>query len=113
LGRHICQKISSRAFKAVQKYAFKQAKKVTYKRKGEFVSLEGKNNQTFLTYTKGYVFVGKRLSLKGLIDPKDKWMQHALKQRIKYCRLIKKEVKGKNRFMFSYYSMDSPIENMN
>ena len=98
LGTHICQKISSRAFRAVQRYAFGQAKKVTFKRKGEFVSLEGKNNKTFLTYTNGYVLVGKGLSLKCLIDPKDKWMQHALKQRIKYCRLIKKEVKGKNRF---------------
>ena len=27
LGTHVCQKISTRAFKAVQKYAFKQAKR--------------------------------------------------------------------------------------
>ncbi|RHW43381.1 transposase [Neobacillus notoginsengisoli] len=98
LGPHICQKISTRAFKAVQKLAFKKAKKVRFKRKGEFVSLEGKNNKTFLTYSNGYLFVGKNLSFKCLIDPKDQWMQHALKQRVKYCRLIKKEVKGKNRF---------------
>ena len=98
LGTHICQKLSTRAFKAVQKFAFKKAKKVRFKRKGEFVSLEGKNNKTFLTYSNGYVFIGKTLSLKCLIDPKDQWMQHALKHRIKYCRLIKKEVKGKNRF---------------
>jgi putative transposase len=78
--------------------AFKKAKKVWFKRKGEYVSLEGKNNKTFLTYSNGYVFVGKSLSMRCLIDPKDQWMQHALKQRIKYCRLIKKEVKGKNRF---------------
>ena len=98
LGTHICQKLSTRAFKAVQKFAFKKAKKVRFKRKGEFVSLEGKNNKTFLTYSNGYVFIGKTLSLKCLIDPKDQWMQHALKHRIKYCRLIKREVKGKNRF---------------
>lgn len=98
LGTHVCQKISTRAFKAVQKYAFKQAKKVRFKPKGEFVSLEGKNNKTFLTYSNGYVFVGKNLTLKCLIDPKDKWMQYALKQEIKFCRIIKKEVKGKNRF---------------
>lgn len=98
LGTHVCQKISTRAFKSAQKYAYKQAKKVRFKRKGEFVSLEGKNNQTFLTYSNGYVFVGKNLTLKCLIDPKDKWMQHALKQKIKFCRIIKKEVKGKNRF---------------
>ena len=98
LGAHVCQKISTRAFKAVQKFAFKKAKKVKFKRKGEFVSLEGKNNTTFLTYSNGYICIGKKLSLKGLIDPKDQWMQHALQQRIKYCRLIKREVKGKNRF---------------
>jgi putative transposase len=101
LGTHICQKISTRAFKAVQKFAFKKAKKVWFKRKGEFVSLEGKNNKTFLTYSSGYVFIGKTLSLKCLIDPKDHWMQHALKQKIKYCRIIKKEVKGKTGFMFN------------
>lgn len=98
LGTHVCQKIASRAFKAVQKYAFRQASKVKFKRKGEFVSLEGKNNKTFLTYSIGYVFVGKCLSLKCLIDPKDQLMKHALKQRIKYCRLIQKEIKGKNRY---------------
>ncbi|WP_307196950.1 transposase [Neobacillus niacini] len=98
LGTHICQKLSTRAFKAVQKFAFKKAKKVKFKRKGEFVSLEGKNNRTFLTYSNGFVFVGKNLSLKCLFDPKDKWMQNALKHKIKYCRIIKKEVKGKNRF---------------
>jgi putative transposase len=98
LGTHVCQKLSTRAFKAVQKYAFKKAKKVRFKQKGEFVSLEGKNNKTFLTYSNGYVFIGKTLSLKCLIDPKDQWMQHALKHRIKYCRIIKKEVKGKNHF---------------
>ncbi|MGF6950235.1 putative transposase [Neobacillus sp. B4I6] len=98
LGTHVCQKLSTRAFKAVQKFAFKKAKKVKFKRKGEFVSLESKNNKTFLTYSNGYVFIGKTLSLKCLSDPKDLWMQHALKHRIKYCRIIKKEVKGKNRF---------------
>lgn len=98
LGTHVCQKLSTRAFKAVQKFAFKKANNVKFKRKGEFVSLEGKNNKTFLTYSNGFVFIGKYLSLKCLIDPKDKWMKYALKQRLKYCRIIKKEVKGKNRF---------------
>ena len=98
LGTHVCQKVSERAFKAVQKYAFRKAKKVRFKRKGEFVSLEGKNNNTFLTYSNGYVCIGSKLTLKCLINPKDKWIQEALNHRIKYCRIIKKEVKGKNRF---------------
>ncbi|MCM3118749.1 transposase [Neobacillus sp. MER 74] len=108
LGTHVCQKLSTRAFKAVQKFAFKKAKKVRFKRKGEFVSLEGKNNKTFLTYSNGYVFIRKTLSLKCLIDPNDQWMQHALNHRIKYCRLIKKEVKGKNRFYVQLILEGSP-----
>lgn len=98
LGTHVCQKIAERAFNAVQKYAFRQAKRVYFKRKGEFVSLEGKNNKTFLTYSIGYVFVGKDLTLKCLMNPKDIWLQESLKNRIKFCRIIQKEVKGKNRF---------------
>ncbi|WML39497.1 transposase [Neobacillus sp. OS1-2] len=98
LGTHVCQKISTRAFKATQKFAFKQAKKVRFKRKGESVSIEGKNNRTYLTYSNGYVFIGKKLTLRCLFDPKDKWTEHALQQKVKFCRIIKKEVKGKNRF---------------
>ncbi len=113
LGTHLCQKIATRAFKAVQKFAFKKAKKVWFKRKGEYVSLEGKNNKTFLTYSNGYVFVGKSLSLKCLIDPKDQWMQHALNQRIKYCRLITKEVKGKNRFYVQLVMEGHPYRKYN
>lgn len=70
LGTHVCQKVSTRAFKATQKYAFKRAKKVRFKRKGEFVTVEGKNNKTFLTYSNGYVLVGKNLTLKCLLDQK-------------------------------------------
>ncbi|EKN62541.1 ISChy9, transposase orfB [Neobacillus bataviensis LMG 21833] len=110
LGTHVCQKISTRAFKATQKYAFKCAKKVRFKRKGEFVSIEGKNNKTFLMYSNGYVFVGKNLTLKCLIDPKDQWMQYALKQKIKYCRMIKKEVKGKKRFYVQLILEGNPYQ---
>jgi len=58
-------------------------RKVQFKRKCEFVSLEGKNNKTFLTYSNGFVFIGKKLALKCLIDPKDQWLLHSLKQKIR------------------------------
>ncbi|HDX9590637.1 transposase [Bacillus multifaciens] len=99
LGTHVCQKIATRAFRAVQKVAFHKAKRVQFKRKGEFVSLEGKSNKTFLTYSNGYVMVGKDtipcVFPKG---DKDKWLNHALQQRVKFCRIVKRIIKGKDVF---------------
>lgn len=97
LGVHVCQKIGTRAFKSVQKKAFGTAKQIHFKRKGEFVSFEGKNNATFLVYSNGYITVGTK-TLKCLIDPKDKVSEYALKHRVKYCRIIHKRIKGKDRF---------------
>lgn len=109
LGTHVCQKISTRAFKAQQKVAFRKAKKANFKRVGEFVSLEGKNNKTFLTYSNGYALIGKE-ACKCLIDPKDKWMQHSLNCRVKYCRLICKKVKGKDQFYIQLVLEGKPYQ---
>lgn len=97
LGTHVCQKISNRAFNTVEKLALKKAKKVHFKRKGEFVSLDGKNNETFLRYSNGYALIGN-LVLKCLINPKDKLIQYSLSKRVKFCKLIYKKIKGKDEF---------------
>lgn len=109
LGTHVCQKISTRAFKAQQKVALRQSKKAKFKRKGEFVSLEGKNNKTFLRYSNGYALIGD-ITCKCLIDPKDKWMQYALNQRIKYCRLICKMMKSKKVFYLQLILEGKPYQ---
>ena len=97
LGAHVCQKASNRSFTAVQRLSFYKAKKVHFKPFGEFVSFEGKNNETFLRYSNGYALIGKR-TLKCIINPKDLWMDYALDQRVKYCRLIHKKIKGRDKF---------------
>ncbi len=97
LGTHVCQKISNRAFEAAQKVAFKKAKKVRFKPFGEFVSLEGKNNETFLKYSNGYLIIGEDV-IKCIINPKDELVKYSLSKRIKFCRLICKKIKGKNVF---------------
>lgn len=58
LGVHVIQKIATTAFRAVQKVAFGKSKKVKFKRKGDFVSLEGKNNSTFLRYSNAFALIG-------------------------------------------------------
>ncbi|WP_047155538.1 zinc ribbon domain-containing protein [Aneurinibacillus tyrosinisolvens] len=97
LGTHVCQKLSTRAFRAVEKVAFGKASRVHFKPKGDFVSLEGKNNETFLRYSNGYALIGD-LTVQCRINKKDQWLAHALHCRIKYCRLIHKKIKGKDEF---------------
>ncbi len=45
LDANTIQKIATRAFKALEKMAFGKARKVRFKQKGQFASLEGKTNK--------------------------------------------------------------------
>ena len=97
LNSNIVQKIASTAFDAVKKIQYGKAKKVKFKRKGE-ISLEGKNNKT------GFIFdikimklkLGKKLfcNLKTI----DKRQQNCFKNRIKFCRVLKRYVRGNKRY---------------
>ena len=93
----IVQNIASTAFDAVKKIQYRKAKKVNFKRKGE-ISLEGKSNKT------GFVFdirtmklkLGKKLfcNLKTI----DERQRNCFKNRIKFCRILKRYIRGKKRY---------------
>jgi hypothetical protein len=92
------QKLATRAFKAVQRIAFGQAKKVRFKGKNQLKSVEGKSNISGIRYKDaGYVeWLG--LKIKCIIDVLDKVVVHGLSHRIKYCRIIKRIFNGKHLF---------------
>mgnify|MGYP001582572888 CR=1 FL=1 len=95
IGNHLdsttAQKIATRAFKAVQRIAFRQAKRVRFKGKKQFKSVEGKTNKTGIRYIEetGHV-EWKGLRLKCIIDVNDEVVIHGLSHRVKYCRIIKR-----------------------
>lgn len=97
LGTHVLQKLSARAFLAVQKVALGKAKKVNFKRKGEYVSLEGKNNETYLRYSNTYALIDK-LTIKCKLRKNDTHFEHFLKHRVKYCRVLTRRIGSKNKF---------------
>ena len=109
LGVHVVQKIATTAFKAVQKIAFGKAKKVKFKRKGELVSLEGKNNSTFLRYSNGYALI-KDLTLKCKLRKNDKCFEHFLKHRVKYCRLVSRKFNNKYKFFLQVVYEGTPYQ---
>lgn len=86
LDAQVIQKIATRAFKALERMAFGKAKKVRFKQKGQFSSLEGKTNKQGIRWT-GNGVEWSKLKLPGIID-NDPVILHGLNSKIKYVRLV-------------------------
>ncbi|HMB45318.1 MAG TPA: zinc ribbon domain-containing protein, partial [Candidatus Methanoperedens sp.] len=94
---HIAQKLATRAFKAVQKKAFGMAKNVRFKGKNQMDSLEGKNNETGLRF-KDNTLYWSDLEIPCIIDSDNDLIQYGLTHKVKYCRIVRRKINGKNRF---------------
>ncbi|MBF2065312.1 MAG: transposase [Calothrix sp. C42_A2020_038] len=88
LDVHTIQKVATRAFKALERMAFGKAKKVRFKQKGQFSSLEGKTNKQGIRWT-GNGVEWSRLKLQAIIN-NDPVILHGLNSKIKYVRLVRR-----------------------
>ena len=97
LNSAIVQNIASTAFDAVKKIQYKKAKKVKFKKKGE-ISLEGKNNKTGLIFDirTMKLKLGKKLSCN--LKTIDERQRNCFKNRIKFCRVLKRYIRGRKRY---------------
>ncbi len=103
IGDHIdsntAQKLATRAYKAVEKVLFGQAKQVRFKGKNQMDSVEGKTNKSGIRWKKESECVEwGGLELKALIARYDPVQIHGLSQKIKYVRLVRRKIAGSNRF---------------
>jgi putative transposase len=73
------------------------AKKVRFKVPNRFNSLEGKSNKQGIRWVANQLVWGK-LRLNAMIDPENPVMMHGLESRVKYVRLLKKDLNGKRRW---------------
>ncbi|PGK52154.1 hypothetical protein CN918_30650 [Priestia megaterium] len=115
---NIAQKTATRAWKTFEKKHFGKAKKVRFVPKGDFLSFEGKTNGTGWRYHDRQVVVGKQ-KIPLLLSDKDVYLQEALHliesqqefnyttkkgekktapYTVKYVRIVKKDIRGKNRY---------------
>jgi len=101
---------ANRAFKAVQKVAFGQAKRVRFKGKNQLKSVEGSTNKTGIRYKDDGYVLWKGLKLKCIINPNDKVVVHGLSHRVKYCRIIKRIFNGKTRFFVQLVLEGKPLQ---
>ena len=99
IDSNTAQKLATRGFKAVQRVALGQAKRVRFKGKNQLKSVEGKSNRSGIRY-KGETgsLQWSFLELKCIIDSNDKVVVHGLSCPLKYCRIIKRILNGTPRF---------------
>lgn len=91
------QKIATRCFNAFQKLMFHEADKVKFKRHGEMNSLEGKSNKTGIRFVDNQL-MWNGLSIPVIIKKSDTYAQMALENKIKYCRIVRKLIRGKYKY---------------
>ena len=91
------QKIASQVWRAFEKMMYGSGQKAHFKNIDDFKSLEGKSNGTGIRYIDGYI-EWKGLKLKVLINEKNYYEKEALKSEIAYCRLVRKEIRGKIKY---------------
>ncbi len=99
LDTHVCQKIATRAYLALDKYLKRKGGKPRFKNENRFSSIEGKSNIAGLKFKNKKLYY-KDLELDIILDKKDSYkvQEYALSKKVKYCRLIRKKIKNKNVF---------------
>lgn len=91
------QKIATRAFRAFEKYMFLESKRVYFKKYGELNSLEGKSNGTGIKFQDDKL-VWNKLEILAIIKKSDEYAQMALENKIKYCRILRRFIRGKYKY---------------
>ena len=91
------QALASRAWKALEKLIYSNAERVNFIRFDELYSIEGKWNASGITYRNGIIKWNK-LNIPVIIKNNDSYAQKAIQDRIKYCRIVRKMIRGKYKF---------------
>jgi len=101
LGEHLdastVQKIATRAYLATQRYAIGKNGKPRFKGKGWFDSVEGKTNKSGILWRNNMV-KWLELELPAIINPQDEVIAHGLSCHVKFVRLLRRKINGRNRF---------------
>jgi len=98
-GSHDTQSTSDRAFAAVQQYGFGKKGRPRFKGYRQVHSIDGYSNIAVLRF-KNDNFCYDGLTIPLIKDPRDKdgWEKQALACKTKFCRVVRRTIKGRDRF---------------
>lgn len=97
LDVHTTQKLATRAFRAAERVLYGKAKRVRFKGRNQLDTVESKSNAAGIRWREDHV-EWKGLRLSAVIDCRDPVIIHGLSSRVKYVRLVRRKIRGKNRF---------------
>ena len=109
------QKEATKAFSVVRQYAIGKRGKPRFRAKNRFRSVEGKDNKSGIRFVNGKIIWNirgrEKLIFSCLFDVKDSYgvEAHALGSKVKYCRLIKKTIRGKARWFAQLVLEGKPL----
>jgi len=109
LDIHVIQKLATRAFKAVQQHSFGRRGRPRFKGKNQMDSLEGKSNASGIRWREPSVeWLG--LKLEAITDVDDPVIAHGLSSRVKYVRVVRRKIEGRNRFYVQLVCEGKPCQ---
>lgn len=91
------QALATRAWGALEKLIYGNADKVNFISYDKLYSVEGKWNASGIIYREGFVKWNK-LSIPVIIKQNDIYAQMSLENRVKYCRILRKLIRGKYKY---------------
>jgi len=112
--------IAAQAWTAFHKMLWGSGRQVHFKRKGDFCSVQGSpitskdkdgnpiSGGNEIRYRNG-IIEWKGLSLRVKLDPRNAYETEMLSHRIKYCRIIRKTGKNKNRYYVQLILQCKPV----
>lgn len=103
------QKLATRAFHATEKMLYGKARKVRFKGYNQMNSVESKSNNTGIRWRNNSV-IWNDLCLKPIIYTQDEVIHHGLQQNVKYCRILRKVIRKKDRFYVQLVLDGKPLE---
>lgn len=100
LGINECQKLATRAFRALQKLQFGQAQRIRFKStKREWVSIENKTNKSGIRFDPAACCIRyKQYSFPLIVKRNDAYAVKTLMDKVKYVRLVPKTIRGRQRW---------------
>ena len=112
IGSQVVQTVATRAFRAVSQYAYSKRGKPRFKGRGQLDSIEGKQKAVVQWDRKALRWGGLILPA---IFPKEgrkgnDFINHGSNAPLKYVRLVRRKLNGKNRFYVQLISEGQPFQ---
>lgn len=112
IDSHTAQKIATRAWLAFEKLAFGNSNQVHFKKQNEMDSVEGKSNKTGIRFIDNQL-LWNGLSIPVIVRENDIYAHIALQDRIKYCRIVRKRIRGKIKYDIQLILEGTPPKKFN